>query len=199
MSLPVSSLLAAEIAASSSTRQSFECRSLLPLKLGCVWKIESGIVRTMTWLEDGTMLALGLWRSGDVVGNALTTVDPYQVECLTKVSAVLIAATQLDQLADFVLAYAQRSEELMVIRGYKRADIMLLKLLSWLAKRFGREVDQGRLIDLRLTHQDLSELLGITRVTITRVLSQLEQQGYIQRLSLQRIVLQQEDLWHYEI
>lgn len=199
MSLSLSPPLATDSATPTIGKQSFECRSLLPLKAGCLWKIESGIIRTMTWLEDGTMLALGLWGPGDVVGNALTKVDPYQVECLTKVSAGLISASQLDHLSDLVLSYAQRSEELMVIRGYKRADIMLLKLLSWLAKRFGREVDQGRLIDLRLTHQDLSELLGITRVTITRVLSQLEQQGYIQRLSLQRIVLQQEDLWHYEI
>ncbi|HEY9625494.1 MAG TPA: Crp/Fnr family transcriptional regulator [Crinalium sp.] len=199
MSLSLSSPAAIEINPPSVNVQSFDCRSLVPLKSGYLWKIEAGIARTMTWLEDGTVLALGLWGPGDVVGSALTKVDPYQVECLTKVNAVLISASQLDQLSDFVLTYAQRSEELMVIRGYKRADIMLLKLLSWLSKRFGREVDQGRLIDLRLTHQDLSELLGITRVTITRVLSQLEQQGYIQRLSLQRIVLQQEEFWHYEI
>ena len=57
----------------------------------------------------------------------------------------------------------------------------------------------GRLIDLRLTHQDLAELLGTTRVTVTRSLIQLEQQGLIQRLSLQRIVLQSTDCWHYEI
>ncbi|QYO68646.1 helix-turn-helix domain-containing protein [Leptolyngbya sp. 7M] len=47
--------------------------------------------------------------------------------------------------------------------------------------------------------QDLSELLGTTRVTVTRALIQLEQQGFIQRLSLQRIVLQQAEYWHYEI
>lgn len=87
----------------------------------------------------------------------------------------------------------------MLIRSYKRIDIMLLKLLNWLANRFGQDANQGRLIDLRLTHQDLSELLGTTRVTVTRALDQLEQQGFIQRLSLQRIVLQQAEYWHHEI
>lgn len=87
----------------------------------------------------------------------------------------------------------------MVIRSHKRIDTMLLRLLSWLAKRFGRTVEHGQLIDLRLTHQDLSELLGSTRVTVTRTLSQLEQQKLIQRISLRRIVLSEDELWHYEI
>jgi len=68
---------------------------------------------------------------------------------------------------------------------------MLLKLLAWLSTRFGQDVDTGRLIDLRLTYQDLSELLGATRVTVTRTLNQLEQQGLIERLPLQRIILRE--------
>ena len=87
----------------------------------------------------------------------------------------------------------------MQIRSHKRVDVMLLKLLAWLSTRFGQDVDTGRLIDLRLTHQDLSELLRATRVTITRTLNQLEQQGLIERLPLQRIILREEEVWHYEI
>ena len=52
---------------------------------------------------------------------------------------------------------------------------------------------------MRLTHEDLAEMLGSTRVTITRVLGQFEQEGLIDRLSLHRIVLREEDIWYYEI
>jgi len=41
--------------------------------------------------------------------------------------------------------------------------------------------------------------LGATRVTVTRTLNQLEQQGLIERLPLQRIILREEEVWHYEI
>jgi hypothetical protein len=58
----------------------------------------------------------------------------------------------------------------MVIRNFKRVETALLHLLLWLGKKFGREVQQGQLLDIRLTHQDLAELLGTTRVTITRIL-----------------------------
>jgi len=76
---------------------------------------------------------------------------------------------------------------------------MVLTLLSWLAKKFGREVETGQLIDRRLTHQNFAGMLGTTRVTITRTLSQFEQQGLIHRLPLRRIVLKESDFWHYEI
>jgi CRP-like cAMP-binding protein len=101
--------------------------------------------------------------------------------------------------SEWVLNYLRQVETLMVIRSYRRVDVVLLKLLGWLAKRFGRTVNQGNLIDLRLTHQDLAELVGTTRVTITRTLGQFEEQGLIERLSVHRTLLKEYELWHYEI
>ena len=182
-----------------SSKRLFKTRSKLPLTPNSLWKIETGVVKTMTWLEDGTIVVLGLWGAGDIVGKALSKVEPYQIECLTQVEVTVLPGDGWHQVAEIILDYIQQAEELTVIRRYKRTDIMLVKLLIWLAKRFGREVEQGHLLDLRLTHQDLAEILGATRVTITRTLSQLEQQGLIERLSLHRFVVREEEFWHYEI
>jgi CRP-like cAMP-binding protein len=176
----------------------FDVRASLPLKSENLWEIESGYVRGLTWLEDGSLLVLGLWGPGDLVGRALSNVDPYQVECLTKVVVVERSPSEVPP-ANAQLQYLKQVESLLLIRSHKRVDEMLLKLLGWLAKRFGHQSDHGRRIDLRLTHQDLADCIGTTRVTVTRVLIQLEQQGYIRRESLQRIVLQKDDFWHYEI
>ena len=182
-----------------TSKRVFKSRSKLPLTPNSLWKIETGVVKTMTWLEDGTIVVLGLWGAGDIVGKALSKVEPYQIECLTQVEVTVLPGDGWHQVAEIILDYIQQAEELTVIRRYKRTDIMLVKLLIWLAKRFGREVEQGHLLDLRLTHQDLAEILGATRVTITRTLSQLEQQGLIERLSLHRFVVREEEFWHYEI
>jgi len=45
----------------------------------------------------------------------------------------------------------------------------------------------------------LAALISSTRVTITRLLGQLEQEGLIDRLPLHRIIVKQEDIWDYEI
>lgn len=180
-------------------QQKFSLRSSLPVKQNSLWKIETGAVRTLTWLEDGTIVTTGLYGPGDVVGKALTTVDPYQIECLTAVEATPLTLESAQIPSEWLLAHLQQAEDLIVIRGYRRVDTMLVKLLGWLAKRFGRSVATGNVIDLRLTHQDLAEMMGTTRVTVTRILGQMENQGLIERLSLHRIMLKEYELWHYEI
>lgn len=118
---------------------------------------------------------------------------------MTKVEATAVPIADLPNYAELLLTQVHQLEGLMQIRSYKRVDTMLIKLLRWLAERFGKESPQGRVIDLRLTHLDMAEAIGTTRVTVTRVLGQLEQQGVLSCLPLKRIVLHQEDLWHYEI
>jgi CRP-like cAMP-binding protein len=179
--------------------QSFDARTYLPLRQQHLWQLESGSVRTLTYLEDGTPIVLGLWGPGDFVGKALAKANPYEIECLTKVKAIPLAQTDSHQLTEILLAHLQQLEELTVIRSHKKTEFMILNLLSWLAQKFGRAVQSGQLIDLRLTHQDIAETLGSTRVTVTRMLSQLEQQGMIDRLPLHRIVLREDAIWHYEI
>lgn len=182
----------------------FNPRANLPLRPNSLWKIESGAVRTLTWLEDGTVVTLGIWGPGDVVGLTLTPSKPYQIECLTKVGAIPIPLIENDQLIKILKAHVQQLEDLTLIRSHKRTEFMLLNLLSWLAEKFGCEVNTGelktgQLIDLRLTHQDIADILGSSRVTITRMLSQFEQQGLINRLPVHRILFCGEAIWDYEI
>ncbi|NCJ08303.1 helix-turn-helix domain-containing protein [Synechococcales cyanobacterium C] len=184
---------------SISKQRIFSPGVLLPSNPNCLWKIESGVVRSLTWLEDGTVVAQGLWGPEDVVGRALSRVEPYQLECLTPVEATLVLAENWSHLAVNLVAHIQQSDELSVIRSYKKTDVMLLKFLNWLARKFGREVAQGHLVDLRLTHQNIADLIGLTRVTVTRVLNQLEQQGLIERRSRQQLIVNESELWHYEI
>ncbi|MBE9121673.1 Crp/Fnr family transcriptional regulator [Tychonema sp. LEGE 07199] len=181
-----------------TSRHIFSRRSHLPNRSNALWRIESGVVRTVTWLEDGTIITLGLWVPGDTIGKPISKCDPFQIECLTKVEAVLLSVERwLNR--DILLNHIQQAEDFMIMRGYKKVDFMLYKLLTWLAKRFGSEVERGHLIDMILTHQDIAEILGTSRVTVTRTLGHFEQQGLIERLPLHRIILQPSDVWHYEI
>lgn len=177
----------------------FSLRSQFPLHQHPLWKIEVGAVRSITWLEDGTTVTMALWGPGDLVGAELSHMDPYEFECLTPVEAVPLSGAGELLSRDLLLTYLKRAEELIVIRSYRRMDEMLIRLLGWLSRRFGREIENGNLIDLRLTHQDLADILGTTRVTVTRLLGQFEEQGRIERLSLHRIVLRETESWYYEI
>lgn len=181
------------------TRRKFARGSLLVLNQDYLWQIESGVVRTLTWREDGTYITFGLWGPGDIVGKALSKADPYQIECLTDLEATLLPAGRWYQATDAMLLHVQRLGEFLEIVHSKPIDTSLLRLMSWLAKRFGREVEQGQIIDLRLTHQQMAEIVGSSRVTVTRILNNFEKQGIIQRVHRKLVVVQEPSLWHYEI
>jgi CRP-like cAMP-binding protein len=116
------------------------------------------------------------------------------------VEAVLFAVEEADSLLTLVRGHLKQIEEFTLIRSEKTVEVKLLRLLSWLSQKFAGENDQqGKSIDLRLTHQDLADIIGTTRVTITRLVAQLETQGVIERLPLGRIIFHEPDTWFYEI
>jgi CRP-like cAMP-binding protein len=159
---------------------SFVRKALLPRCPDRLWKITCGIVRAITWDEDGTIITLGLWGTGEVVGHLLSQVNPYQLECLTpvKISEVSLGDRQLH--GDLV-SHAQQVEILLSIVNRRGVHRRLVTFLDWLTQRFGRKLPQGWLIEPCLTHQEIAEIIGTTRVTVTRILNEWEQEGKIQR------------------
>jgi CRP/FNR family cyclic AMP-dependent transcriptional regulator len=57
-----------------------------------------------------------------------------------------------------------------------------------LAKRHGVRDAHGTIIDLKFTHQDLAEMLGTSRETMTRVMAHLRTRGVIE-ISNRRITV----------
>ncbi|MEQ8974587.1 MAG: Crp/Fnr family transcriptional regulator [Coleofasciculus sp. C1-SOL-03] len=161
-------------------QKAFNRKDLLSLSSDYLWKIEQGIVRSLTWNEEGQLVTLGFWGPGDVVGRRLSRIKPYQVVCLTRVQASQIPL-ESQSLPEALLIHAWKSEELLNILHQHSAYARLLHLLEWLSCQFGQTVPQGKLLNFHLTHQDIAETIGTTRVTVTRLINRLEQEGRIVR------------------
>lgn len=161
--------------------QTFVAGELILLEADCYWLIQQGVVKTSTQTEEGVAIALGYWGVNDLVGLPLSLVYPYQVQCLTPVKALPIPAERADSIASLIQRQVRQTEQLLYILRTETIYLRLHKMLLWLGNKFGREVEIGRVIDLKLTHQDLAEIVGATRVTVTRVINQLEQEGFLSR------------------
>ena len=164
-----------------SVKRTFSCLDTLPVRQKMLWKIESGVLRTYTFNETGARNILGYWGAGDVVGHPLSRLNPYEIECLTFVEVVSIPPELWHEELEAIVLHAQQTKELLYIKGYERAHHRLLQLLIWLAQKFGRAVDQGKLIEVPLTHEGIAESISSTRVTVTRLLKQFEREGTIHR------------------
>ena len=154
-----------------------------------LWLIISGIVKTYTRNSVGMPITLGFWGSKDIVGNSLSTIDPYLTKCLSDVKAIAIPRTEWSSLSRELLYCEQQTQQLLYIVRNVRVAKRLWLLLTWLADKFGRTVNHGRLIDFQLTHQELAEALGTTRITITKTLNEFEQEGLILRPKTRCIIL----------
>ncbi|MEM0982103.1 MAG: Crp/Fnr family transcriptional regulator [Cyanobacteria bacterium P01_H01_bin.58] len=166
----------------------FKRRETMPLRENTLWRISKGAVRCFTTSEDGAVITLGFWGAGDLIGQPLACIQPCAIECLTRGEALLVKTSQCWDLDRVMLAHIGQMQELIRIRHGHIAQRLLL-LLNWLASKFGVPTEQGNLIQLRLTHQDMAEAIGATRVTVTRMIQEFEHSAVISYSKQQCLIL----------
>ncbi len=168
----------------------FKRREYIPLQKNTLWHFQSGAARLLTLSEEGTAITLGFWSAGDFTGPPLIDIQPCQLQCLMDVEAVRLHFEQCRELSQVAMVHLYQMQALI---GMRQGNVnqRLQRLLTWLGQEFGCPTEGGQLIQLRLTHQDLADTIGTTRVTVTRLLHNLEQQGNLRCSSRQQIILRQ--------
>jgi len=73
------------------------------------------------------------------------------------------------------------------------ADIRIAKLILRLGARYGRREEGVVRLDLPLTHQEIADMVGTTRQTVSSVLSRLKRQGVLS-IEMHRIHIESEEL-----
>ena len=87
-----------------------------------------------------------------------------------------IAINGVKVMTESVQDFQNRYREMVTERVERRIARAVLRL----AQQLGRKTDEGVLIDIPLTRQDLAEMTGTTLYTVSRVLSQWEALGLVQ-------------------
>jgi CRP-like cAMP-binding protein len=172
----------------------FNCREQLPSIEDSLWLITSGVVKSYTIEDYNVITTLGFWGIQDVVGQCLSNIEPYILECLSDVEAIAIPQQQWSEVFSAIIHHGQQTEQFIYMMRASRVHKRLWLLLQWLGNKFGKRSETGRLIDFRLTHQELANTLGTTRITVTKILSRFEQEGLIFRPNKKSIVVNDLDL-----
>lgn len=167
----------------------FHAGDQLPKASNYLWLITQGVVKTYTYSQVGASITLGFWGKQDVVGKSLSNIDPYLLRCLSDAKAIAIPRDKWDTVSGNLLHHGQQTQQLMYIVRNTRISKRLWLLLKWLASKFGRSIQEGKLINFKLTHQELADALGTTRITVTKILNQFEREGLILRPRTKCIIL----------
>jgi CRP-like cAMP-binding protein len=88
----------------------------------------------------------------------------------------------------------RQSEAMLALLGLRRIEERVRGFLELLANDYGVPCDQGLRLNVKLTHQDLASALSTTRVTVTRVLGSLRDEGWLQIDAQRRLVISHQPL-----
>ncbi|WP_017318830.1 PAS domain S-box protein [Mastigocladopsis repens] len=174
---------------------------LIPLNPGVIWYVCKGCVKLSTLCETGEEVMVGLAGVGMVFGSTLTALHIYQATALSDVELVSIhlaeiaaAPTLSHTLLPKINQRLRQTESFLAIAGRRRVQDRFHQLLMVLTQEIGEPVPQGTRLLVRLTHEELASACSTTRVTITRLIGKLQQQGKIGFDSKHHIVVRDEQL-----
>ena len=145
-----------------------------------------GVVQLGTLYDNGDEALLGLACPSMPFGMPLSVIRPYQAVALTDVDLMRLRLVEIEQspmLAQGIFRHLarrlQQTEAVLAMVGYRRVEERLRHLLMLLKQEVGQPDANGTRLSVRLTHQQLANAIGTTRVTVTRLLSQLQEEGWL--------------------
>ncbi len=174
----------------------FSRGEIIPLEPSYLWLVRGGLVKLTTMSDSGDEVLVGLAGPSMAFGSSMTSLATYQAIALSEnVELVSISLKEIaasppltQALLPQISQRLRQTELLLAISGKRHVKDRLNHLLLFLKQEFGQTVAQGTRLSVRLTHQDLADACCTTRVTITRLLSNLQKQGKIMFDSKHHIV-----------
>ncbi len=170
-----------------------------------MYAILDGEVKVVQTTEEGKEIIITMHRVGDFFGE-LSLIDgktaPAAV-CATKNSEAAIISRNdfysllhddkiLQNMLRILCARIRESIKKIQILNFNNASQRIKMLFLMLSESFGQELDGGTVLSIKLTHQDIAEMTGLSRETVTRILHRWRKRGEIQFLKNKAILLKPE-------
>jgi CRP-like cAMP-binding protein len=158
----------------------------IPLHDHQIWFVKEGLVHLETLYPSGDQAVMGLLVKGMAFGLPMTQVDPFSAYALNDVVLQRHTMDDLQRSPELLIAFYQQSlqrlrqaEAMIAMLGYRRIEDRVRQLLLLLAGQIGQTTSKGIRIQARLTHNFIANATGTTRVTVTRVLGDLKEEGWL--------------------
>ncbi|MFN9646268.1 MAG: Crp/Fnr family transcriptional regulator [Cyanobacteriota bacterium] len=170
--------------------------SAVPLLREHLWLVVRGMIKLGCVTIEGDELLLGLAGPNELFGESLSGPEAYEAKTLCDCDLLCLNSKEMEQhpsLAPMLIkAISQRqrqSQMLLSLMGLKRVEDRVKGFLELLALDYGDACVDGLRLTPRLTHQEIANALGTTRVTVTRIIGQLKEVGWLSLDAGRSIVL----------
>ena len=167
--------------------------------------ILDGQVKVIQATEDGKEILLAIHKTHDFFGEvslidgmtAPATVQASEdsfIAFISKKDFFALLSVQhkvLEKLLEILCSRLRDSWKRIYLLNFKHASNRVKTLFLSLSLENGIRTPEGIVINLKLTHQEIADMTGLTRESVTRVLDKLQKDGDIAVLKNKRICLSQ--------
>ncbi len=168
--------------------------------------ILDGETKVVQTTEKGKEILITMHRTGDFFGE-LSLIDgktaPADV-LATKNSVTAIVSKEdfysllfsqpkvLENLLKILCSRIRESLKKIELLNFNNASQRIKMLFLMLSETYGEPSKEGTILNIRLIHQDIADMTGLTRETVTRILDKWQRGGEIKVLKNRFILLMPE-------
>lgn len=173
-----------------------------------VFFVNGGRVKISKVTRDGKELTLAYRGPGEIFGELCMLEGGPREEMAEAMENAMITELARDEFEKLVQAYGMlgyRLTKAMLQRRrevenkveqllFKDVNAKLAELLLRLGNEYGVQSGRGTLVALKITHQEMANLIGSTRETVSLTLSMFKKKGLIQTDGRKVIISDREGL-----
>jgi CRP/FNR family transcriptional regulator len=152
-----------------------------------------GKVKVIRTTEDGKEIILAIHKSGSFFGEmslidgktspaSVIATEDALIAILAKkdfFSIVFLHNKVTVNLLKILCTRLRRCWDTIQLLNFNNASNRTKMLLLMLTEEYGEKTPEGTVLNIKLTHQDISDMTGLARESVTRVIDKLQKQKEI--------------------
>lgn len=172
-------------------------------KLDGLYIINQGKIKVFKYTKEAKEQILYILTEGDFFGELSLISEEeasYNVEAIEAVNMCLIRKSDFTQILKInpeitlkiLEATSQRLSKLETLvqsLGTKNVEARIAQMLIELTEEFGIEKNNSIELTIPLTREDMANYIGVTRETISRKLSSLQDEGIVKLVGNKKIII----------
>lgn len=147
-----------------------------------------GKVKVIKTTEDGKEIIMAMHKSGSFFGEmslidgkttpaSVISTEDSLIALISKndfLSIVFNQNTVTKNMMEILCSRLRKSWDTIQLLNFNNASQRTKMLFLTLVDEYGEKSPEGITLNIKLTHQDISDMTGLTRETVTRVLDKLQ-------------------------
>jgi CRP/FNR family transcriptional regulator len=153
-----------------------------------MYMIMSGKVKVVRTTVDGKEIIFAVHQLGEFFGEmslidgkttpaSVVATENSKIAIISKkdfYSILFLQNKVIKNLLEILCARLRKSWDTIQLLTFNNASERTKMLFLMLSDEYGEKKSEGIILNIKLTHQDISDMTGLTRETVTRVIDKLQ-------------------------